>query len=43
MSGAATSVLHLAKYYPPARGGMEIHVQTLARAQVRAGMRVTVL
>jgi len=43
VSSAAGSVLHLAKYYPPARGGMEIHVQTLARAQARAGMRVTVL
>ncbi|MEN9799558.1 MAG: hypothetical protein RL653_3255 [Pseudomonadota bacterium] len=43
MSGPVHSVLHLAKYYPPARGGMEIHVQVLARAQARAGMRVTVL
>jgi rhamnosyl/mannosyltransferase len=37
------AVLHLAKYYPPARGGMEIHVQTLARAQARAGLSVTVV
>jgi len=43
VSGALQSVLHLAKYYPPARGGMEIHVQTLARAQVRAGLSVTVV
>jgi rhamnosyl/mannosyltransferase len=36
-------VCHLAKYYPPATGGMERHVQTLARAQAELGARVTVV
>ena len=30
-------VCHLGKFYPPAPGGVETHVQTLARAQARAG------
>jgi rhamnosyl/mannosyltransferase len=36
-------VLHLGKFYPPASGGMELHVQTLARAQAALGARVEVL
>jgi len=36
-------VCHLAKYYPPAAGGIETHVQALARSQHELGMRVTVL
>jgi glycosyltransferase involved in cell wall biosynthesis len=36
-------VCHLGKFYPPARGGMETHVQTLARAQARAGAKVQVV
>src|SRR5215203_7331030 len=35
-------VCHLGKYYPPAYGGMESHVATLARAQRRLGAEVTV-
>ena len=36
-------ICHLAKYYPPARGGIESHVQTLARLQAAAKMRVQVI
>ncbi len=36
----APRVCHLGKYYPPASGGMESHVQTLARAQTALGMGV---
>jgi rhamnosyl/mannosyltransferase len=36
-------VCHLAKYYPPARGGIEAHVETLARAQAALGARVHVI
>jgi glycosyltransferase involved in cell wall biosynthesis len=36
-------ILHLGKYYPPARGGIESHVRTLARAQTRLGAQVHVL
>lgn len=42
-TAAGLRVLHLGKFYPPASGGMEAHVQTLARAQAALGARVEVL
>jgi glycosyltransferase involved in cell wall biosynthesis len=36
-------IYHLAKYYPPVPGGIETHVQTLARSQSALGARVTVI
>ncbi len=36
-------VCHLGKYYPPAAGGIEGHVQTLALAQAALGAKVQVL
>lgn len=36
-------ICHLGKYYPPAPGGIEVHVQTLARAQAELGQDVEVL
>jgi len=36
-------VCHLGKFYPPAAGGIESHLQTLAQAQARLGMMVDVL
>lgn len=36
-------VCHLGKFYPPALGGMETHVQTLARAQAELGWDVSVV
>ncbi len=35
-------ICHLSKYYPPMRGGIETHVQTLARAQADLGVEVDV-
>src|SRR3982751_2178697 len=39
----ALRVCHLGKYYPPAPGGIETHLQTLARAQSAMGLDVQVL
>ncbi len=36
-------ICHLGKFYPPAPGGVEVHVQTLARAQARLGADVRVI
>lgn len=36
-------ICHLSKYYPPVPGGIETHIQTLARAQTRLGAKVNVL
>lgn len=37
------NVCHLGKYYPPAAGGIESHVQTLAHAQAALGASVRVI
>jgi rhamnosyl/mannosyltransferase len=36
-------IVHLSKYYPPYRGGIETHVQTLARSQANLGFKVYVI
>jgi glycosyltransferase involved in cell wall biosynthesis len=36
-------ICHLAKYYAPAKGGIETHVRTLAHSQVRMGAKVQVV
>ncbi|HEV3257729.1 MAG TPA: glycosyltransferase [Gemmataceae bacterium] len=41
--GRPLRVCHLGKFYPPAAGGMEAHVRTLARAQADLGAAVDVL
>ena len=42
MKPSALRVCHLGKYYPPAPGGIESHVHTLAHGQAALGMHVTV-
>lgn len=42
-TGAPLRVCHLAKFYPPAPGGIESHVRTLARAQAELGATVRVV
>ncbi|MGL4555769.1 MAG: glycosyltransferase, partial [Gemmataceae bacterium] len=39
----ALRICHLAKFYPPATGGIETHLQTLAQAQSRLGDEVRVV
>jgi rhamnosyl/mannosyltransferase len=42
-TGVPLRVCHLAKFYPPAPGGIESHVRTLARAQAELGAKVGVV
>lgn len=41
--GKPLRICHLGKFYPPAAGGIETHVQTLARLQAELGARVRVI
>jgi rhamnosyl/mannosyltransferase len=41
--GRPLRVWHLAKFYPPATGGIETHLRTLAQAQARLGAEVRVV
>jgi rhamnosyl/mannosyltransferase len=41
--GKRLSICHLGKYYPPAPGGIESHVQSIARAQSALGHEVSVI
>jgi rhamnosyl/mannosyltransferase len=41
--GGPLRVCHLGKFYPPAPGGVESHVRTLARAQAELGAKVSVV
>jgi glycosyltransferase involved in cell wall biosynthesis len=43
MGAQAVRVCHLAKYYPPASGGIETHVRTLAQSQAGLGADITVI
>jgi rhamnosyl/mannosyltransferase len=43
MAARPLSICHLGKFYPPAPGGIETHVQTLARGQAALGARVRVI
>jgi rhamnosyl/mannosyltransferase len=40
---ANLKIVHLGKYYPPAPGGIESHVQTLANFQAKLGHKISVL
>ncbi len=43
MARGALNICHLGKFYPPAPGGIETHVQTLARGQAALGAHVRVI
>ena len=36
-------IVHLAKYYAPLYGGMETHVETLAKCQAQMGLKVSII
>jgi rhamnosyl/mannosyltransferase len=43
MAARPLNICHLGKFYPPAPGGIETHVRTLARAQAQLGAHVRVI